>query len=165
MMNEQNAVDLLKRIEGISVGVWIDGGWGVDALVGYQTRPHNDIDIFIEMKDNPAFIEMLTSEGYKEISKDFTTDSHTAWQDSSGLEIDLHLFEFLDRDTLCFEKNIYPADILAGTGTIGGLAVRCLTAEAQLLYHQGYKHSAKDTQDVLVLCKTFGLEIPAEYKT
>jgi hypothetical protein len=43
------------------------------------------------------------------------------------------------------------------------MPVRCLTAEAQLLYHQGYVHSEKDVQDVWLLCKTFGLPVPAEY--
>lgn len=30
--------------------VWLDGGWGVDALLGRQTRPHDDMDIVIEQK-------------------------------------------------------------------------------------------------------------------
>ena len=25
---------------------FLDGGWGVDALLGYQSRAHNDIDSF-----------------------------------------------------------------------------------------------------------------------
>jgi lincosamide nucleotidyltransferase A/C/D/E len=52
---------------------------------------------------------------------------------------------------------------MSGNGTIGGITVRCLTAEAQLQYHQGYEHNEKDKQDVLLLCKTFGLPIPDEY--
>jgi NAD(P)-dependent dehydrogenase (short-subunit alcohol dehydrogenase family) len=43
--------------------------------------------------------------------------------------------------TLRFNNELYPPDALNGKETIGGITVRCLTAEAQLLYHQGYEHT------------------------
>ena len=163
MMNENDVVDLLKKAENIGVDLWIDGGWGVDALVGHQTRPHNDIDVFVQKKDAATFTEMLQSNGYHETKMEYTTNDHSAWCDKENRIIDLHLFEFADADTLCFENEIYPSNILNGKGTIGGIAVRCLTAEAQLLYHQGYEQKEKDRHDVLLLCETFGLSIPEEY--
>ena len=163
MMNVNDAVDLLEKIEHIGVDVWIDGGWGVDALLGRQTRPHNDIDVFIQKKDATVFTEMLKSNGYCETKMDYTTNDHTAWQDTRNHTIDLHLFEFAEAGTLRFENEIYPSDVLNGKGTIGGIAVRCLTVEAQLLYHQGYEQKEKDRHDVFLLCKTFGLPIPNEY--
>ena len=165
MMNEENVVDLLKNAELIDVAVWIDGGWGVDALLGRQTRPHNDIDIFVQKKDAEAFMKMLSLNGYRETKMEYTTGDHTAWLNSGDRIIDLHLFEFTEAGTLRFENEIYPADALDGKGIIGGITVRCLTAEAQLLYHQGYEHKEKDVHDVLLLCKTFGLSIPEEYDT
>ena len=163
-MKESDVVDLLKKAENIGVDVWIDGGWGVDALVGQQTRPHNDIDIFIQKQDTTAFTEMLKSNGYRETRVEFTTTDHTAWCDDHDRTIDLHLFEFAEAGTLFFENEIYSSDIFNGKGLIGGVAVRCLTAEAQLLYHQGYEQKEKDRHDVLLLCKTFGLSIPKEYE-
>ena len=78
--------------------------------------------------------------------------------------VDLHLIAFKkDAESLSFEDWIFPIAVLDGKGTIGGLAVRCFTAEAQLLFHQGYEHTEKDIHDVLLLCKTFGLDIPEEY--
>ena len=47
MMNEHDAMEILKSAEQLNIEVWLDGGWGVDALLGQQTRSHNDIDIFI----------------------------------------------------------------------------------------------------------------------
>jgi lincosamide nucleotidyltransferase A/C/D/E len=35
----------------LGINIWIDGGWGVDALLGAQTRPHKDLDIAIEERD------------------------------------------------------------------------------------------------------------------
>ena len=80
-MNENDVIDFLKNAERIGVEVWIDGGWGVDALVGHQTRPHNDIDIFIQKKDMTVFVEMLKSNGYRETKMEYTTVDHTAWCD------------------------------------------------------------------------------------
>ncbi|MDR1756349.1 MAG: nucleotidyltransferase family protein [Culturomica sp.] len=160
MMSENDATDLLRKTEHIGVEIWIDGGWGVDALLGRQTRLHNDIDIFVQKKDSAAFTAMLLSNGYRETEVEFTTNDHTAWIDPDNRIIDLHLFEFTETGSLCFEGGIYPADILNGKGTIGGIAVRCLTVEAQILYHQGYKLKEKDIQDILLLCSTFGLPVP-----
>ena len=163
MISQNDAVDMLKKIAHIGIDVWIDGGWGVDALLGQHTRPHNDIDIFVQKKDSAIFIKMLIVNGYHETGMKYTTDDHTVWCDSDNRIIDLHLFEFIEADALCFENKIYPSDILNGKGTIGGITVNCLTADAQLLYHQGYEYREKDRHDVLLLCKTFGLSIPEEY--
>jgi lincosamide nucleotidyltransferase A/C/D/E len=164
MMTENYVIDLLKKVDHIGIEIWIDGGWGVDALLGRQTRPHNDIDVFVQKKDHATFTEMLISNGYKEAKVEFTTDDHTAWIDSENHIIDLHLFEFAKTGTVYFEDEIYPADILEGKGTIGGIAVRCLTVEAQILYHQGYELKEKDIQDVQLLCETFEFPIPEGFE-
>jgi lincosamide nucleotidyltransferase A/C/D/E len=164
MMNEEDIVDLLKKSDIIGVNVWITGGWGVDALLGKQTRPHNDIDIFVQKKEAGTFMDMLRLNGYRETKMEYTTDDHICWHNLNNCIIDLHLFEFVEAGTLRYENEIYPADILNGKGIIGGIAVRCLTVEAQLLYHQGYEHKEKDIHDILLLCKTFGLSIPEEYE-
>lgn len=164
MMTENDIIDLLKKIDLIGIEVWIDGGWGVDALLGQQTRPHNDIDIFIQKKDGAVFTEMLISNGYNEVKMEFTTNDHTAWMDPDNRIIDLHLFEFAAAGTLRFQGELYPADILNGEGTIGGITVHCLTVEAQLLYHQGYELKDKDIHDIQLLCRTFGLPIPEGFE-
>lgn len=163
MMNERDTVNFLKIAERLGVNVWIDGGWGVDALVGHETRPHNDIDIFIEKKDAAIFTSMLISNGYRETEMEYTTGDHTVWCDSCGHIIDLHLFKFGESGTLYFDNEAYPSDILNGKGLIGGVMVRCLSAEAQLLYHQGYAHDENDMHDVLLLCKILEAPVPAEY--
>jgi len=161
-MSEDDVIDLLKNTERIGVDVWITGGWGVDALVGHQTRPHNDIDIFIQKKDRATFTEMISSNGYCEAN--IESDDQAVWRDIYDRTIDLHIFEFAETGTLRFENKIYSTEIFNKKGTIGGTTVRCLTAEAQLLYHQGYEQKEKDRHDVLLLCKTFGFSIPEEYE-
>ena len=36
---------VLDMLEQFGIRYWLDGGWGVDALVGRQTREHRDVDI------------------------------------------------------------------------------------------------------------------------
>ena len=166
MMNEHDAANLLKTAENLGIIVWVGGGWGVDALIGSQTRLHNDIDVYIEKKEADAFIKMLTSSGYQEVKMEYTTASHTVWQNSSNHIVDFHMIEFKadDADSLYFQGEAYPLFVLDGAGKIGEVAVRCFTAEAQLLFHQGYEQSEKDIHNVRSLCKTFDLDIPEEYK-
>jgi lincosamide nucleotidyltransferase A/C/D/E len=78
--------------------------------------------------------------------------------------IDLHLFEFVEEGMLRFNDDIFPSNVLDGKGTISGIAINCLTVEAQLLYHTGYEQTEKDRQDVLLLCETFELAVPEEYR-
>jgi lincosamide nucleotidyltransferase A/C/D/E len=163
MTNEQDIVDFLKAIEAAGVTAWIGGGWGVDALVGYQTRPHDDIDIYIDRKNADKIIQMLISREYGEVKMEYITETHKVWRDPFDRTVDLHLLEFQE-ESIYFEGFTFAVDVLNGEGTIGGIAVRCFTAEAQLLFHQGYEHSEKDEQDVLLLCKTFGFDIPIDYK-
>jgi lincosamide nucleotidyltransferase A/C/D/E len=44
-------VRLLDAFEAAKVKAWLDGGWGVDALLGRQRRTHDDLDLVVELKD------------------------------------------------------------------------------------------------------------------
>jgi Aminoglycoside-2''-adenylyltransferase len=44
-MTAKDAIELYKLFEQHGIKVWIDGGWGVDALLGHQTRKHDDLDV------------------------------------------------------------------------------------------------------------------------
>ena len=53
MRKKMAATDVIKfysDLEKSGITIWIDGGWGVDALLGKQTRLHADLDIAIEQK-------------------------------------------------------------------------------------------------------------------
>ncbi|HOM63919.1 MAG TPA: hypothetical protein PL097_08860, partial [Dysgonamonadaceae bacterium] len=109
MMNTKtgNLSGAYEKIEQIGIEVWIDGGWGVDALLGRQTRPHNDIDIFVQKKDDAEIMKLLISNGYSETKVEFTTEDNTVWCDTDNHTIDLHLFEFVGESMLSFNNEIY----------------------------------------------------------
>jgi lincosamide nucleotidyltransferase A/C/D/E len=54
MMTADDVLEVIDALEGAGVSVWIDGGWGIDALVGEQTRPHDDLDVVIRIEDAVA---------------------------------------------------------------------------------------------------------------
>ena len=59
--------EILEMLSEASVKVFLDGGWGVDALIGRETRTHNDIDLFVEKKDYCITISVITGKGYREV--------------------------------------------------------------------------------------------------
>jgi len=54
----------LGLLEAGGIDVWLDGGWGVDALLEHQTREHDDLDIVVELEHASRVIELLDSLGY-----------------------------------------------------------------------------------------------------
>ena len=52
-MNAERVLEILDRLRSHGVTASVDGGWGVDALVGRQTRPHEDLDLVVALGDAP----------------------------------------------------------------------------------------------------------------
>ena len=44
-MEADSVHEVLDALEAASVPVCVDGGWGIDALLGEQTRVHGDLDL------------------------------------------------------------------------------------------------------------------------
>ena len=51
MIGINDACEILSWAYNNNIEIWLDGGWGVDALLGKETRQHNDIDLFVEEKN------------------------------------------------------------------------------------------------------------------
>jgi len=47
-MRSAAVVAFCRGLRALGIEIWLDGGWGVDALLGEQTRPHKDLDIVVE---------------------------------------------------------------------------------------------------------------------
>jgi lincosamide nucleotidyltransferase A/C/D/E len=151
-------LEILVWLNENGIAVWLDGGWGVDALLGKQTREHNDIDILIEVGNAAKFIAKLERSGYTEKQMAYTAPSHRVWVRGENI-VDLHLFEFDADGNALYEGESYPSWVLSGHGMIGEMDVLCLTPEAQLLFHQGYEHDGQDEHDVRLLCETYHFEL------
>ena len=47
-MQAADAVMVSGVFEAADVRAWVEGGWGVDALMGRQTRDHDDVDLAVD---------------------------------------------------------------------------------------------------------------------
>jgi lincosamide nucleotidyltransferase A/C/D/E len=167
-MNPVDVVDLYKTLEDLGVDIWIDGGWGVDALLGEQTRAHKDLDIAIQQKDVSMLRQSLQARGYRDIKLEEARAWNFVLGDEDGRELDVHVIVFDDKGNGLYgpaeNGEMYPAASLAGKGEIGGHTVRCISPEWAVKFHSGYPLKEKDFQDVSALCKKFGIDLPAVYQ-
>jgi lincosamide nucleotidyltransferase A/C/D/E len=164
MVNKIDAIEIITFAEENGITIWVDGGWGVDALLEEETRAHNDIDLFVEKSNSKKFIDILKEKDFAEITEAYTTTSHTVWKDAKGRVIDLHIFEFNEQEYIVFEGETFPPGVFSGTGKIGDKVVKCTDAKSQVLFHLGYEHDENDVHDVRLLCERFNIPIPNEFK-
>ena len=166
-MTVSDVIDLYAKLDNIGIKIWIDGGWGVDALLGEETRTHEDIDIVIQKKDLPKLRKILKRRGYKDIEQFDTTSWNFVLGDNKGHKVDVHVIVFDVEGNGIYgssEKgNMYPAASLSGTGVIDGHTVKCISPEYMVKFHTGYKLRDSDFQDVLALCERFGIGCPKKY--
>ena len=167
-MSAEALGELLELFESAGIPVWLDGGWGVDALLRTQTRPHKDVDIVLPVKDVPRLRELLAARGFSVLAGK-PPDSFVL-ADGAGLEVDVHAVTF-DRegDGVYRMQNgedwVYTASDLGGEGLVGGRRVRCLTPEAQVVCHAyGYVPKEKDYRDMELLAERFRLELPPQLR-
>ncbi|MCD7440611.1 amino acid transporter [Streptomyces lincolnensis] len=159
-MTADDVLSVLALLRQAGADVWIGGGWGIDALVGEQTREHRDLDLVHRQEQEPAVVAALAGAGFVETLE---------WRPirfvvtaADGREIDLHPLVFAD-DGSALQVSpdperpfAYPASCFV-TGTIGGTTVPCLSAEQQVRFHQGYEPSERDRHDMAQLRRAFGI--------
>ncbi|HLB76631.1 MAG TPA: amino acid transporter [Candidatus Dormibacteraeota bacterium] len=136
------------------VTCWLDGGWGVDALVGRQTRPHEDLDLVIAVDDVATAIEALQAVGFP-VEEDLRPVSFTMCT-PDGRKVDFHPVTWDEHGGgVQAQPNnsswTYPAEGFRGVGQVAGHPVRCLTADVQILCHAGYQLDAGDLHDLGLL--------------
>jgi lincosamide nucleotidyltransferase A/C/D/E len=166
-MKEREVIEFYREMQGCGITVWIDGGWGVEALLGKQTRPHKDLDIAIEQKHVQELRDQLVKRGFREIKLESARPHNFVMGDDRGREIDVHVIVFDDKGNGIYgpaeDGELYPAASLTGTGTIGGFPVRCISPEWAIKFHSGYELKDEDFQDVAALCEKFGIDLQQEF--
>jgi lincosamide nucleotidyltransferase A/C/D/E len=154
-------VELMDMFGAAEVRGWLAGGWGVDALLGRQTRPHCDIDLVIGDDDESyeQVTRILAGEGFR-----FTGTHHDPriaipwchmWRHDAGQKVEVV--------PVPLDKPPFAADgggigHAFAVGSIDGHPVPCLSAKLQLFLHTGYPQRKIDEHDVALL--TAYLSIP-----
>ncbi len=150
-MTAELVSELLTAFEDAGVPVWVGGGWGVDALVGRQSRPHRDLDIMYPIEQDPQVRQVLREHGYE---KD--TDWWPVRVEFVGRSyVDTHPLQFAPdgsavQSGLDGEEFLYPASAFT-RGRVNGRLVRCLSVEQQLTFHSGYEPRDVDHHDLALL--------------
>ena len=150
----------------MKLDIWIDGGWGVDALSGEQTRSHEDLDFLIEQRSSERLVSAISDLGFVDVH----TNDHTAWNfvmgTPDGKNFDFHVLERTSDGNYTYGDPENPIPVTArsidGTGTIAGRAVRCPTPEFLIDSHSGYTIKETDIHDVTLLSEKFGLPLHPE---
>ncbi|MFE0461830.1 nucleotidyltransferase domain-containing protein [Kitasatospora sp. NPDC058965] len=159
-MTADDVLEILALLGGAGARVWIAGGWGVDALLGRQTREHRDLDLLHRQEQEPTVLAALAAAGFVQ-----TVD----WRpvrfvlaDGHGRELDLHPLAFAADGSATQaspdpgQPFAYPASCFV-TGTVRGTAVPCLSVEQQVHFHQGYDPRPCDREDMAQLRRAFGV--------
>lgn len=155
--------------DSLRVTYWIDGGWGVDALLGEQTREHADLDLALDDAAAAVLVPALRARGFVEVELDRPgrSDRSFVLADVHDHRLDLHVVTWDAEGNGVFgpvEQGVfYPAGSLTGTGAIAGRPVRCVEPAWMVRFHTGYPVDGDDWADVARLCARFDLPIPEEY--
>lgn len=158
-MKSTDVINLYTKLEGLGIKIWIDGGWAVDALLGKQTRTHEDLDIAVEHKNVTNLRIYLESQGYKETRRNEDKMWDLVMGDDKGHEVEVHAFSFDNEGGVVKEEywDGYSNNSLTGSGIINGCMVRCVSPEQLLKTHDNTKRKLKDNdyKDMDALRKKF----------
>ncbi|NSC25666.1 amino acid transporter [Streptomyces albus subsp. chlorinus] len=160
MMAAEDVLYVLTLLRRAQADVWIGGGWGIDALIGEQTRDHRDLDLMHRQEQEAAVVAALRKAGFVESLN--WRPARFVVTTPDGREIDLHPLVFgADgaAEQASFESEHpfrYPSSCFV-TGTVKGTTVPCLSAEQQVRLHQGYEPTERDRHDMAQLRRVFGI--------
>src|SRR5262249_26092091 len=156
--------DILLLFEQAGIDHWVEGGWGIDALLGAQNRDHGDLDLIVDAARRDEASGLLTAAGFEVIFED--PPGRCSFMDDSERAIDL-AFAVADRygdrwnlnRTMGRGEPDYPFDCFT-YGWIGGRKVPCLGPETQVAHHLGYEVEEVDRFDVELLRERFDTRVP-----
>ncbi len=162
-----DATRLMGLLAGEAIEWWVAGGWGIDALIGYQTRPHRDLDILIPVPQVLTVHRLLLTDGFSVEGNWFPKRFQMVHP--GGRAVDVHPIRLDHNGGGRLELDgeewwTCNAEALSGRGTIGSRATRCLSVTEQLRCHTGYKPTETDKADMNLLSTHFNVEIPPQYR-
>ncbi len=146
-------LDVLTALSAMGSRFWLEGGWGVDALVGRQTRSHRDLDIDLDARCEEPALAVLAAMGYT-VETDWRPNRVELRAPGRG-RVDLHPL-LIDHDGTARQAaldggfHVFPRSFFV-TGSLAGVPVPCVSVTAQRLFHTGYEPRDIDLHDLAVL--------------
>ena len=162
-MTLHDVIEIVQLFNQYEIEFYVDGGWGVDALLKKQTRPHADLDIAIPHKDSPQVCALLKARGYSDVHRADSSDFNFVLGDRQGHQIDIHTYTF-DAAGNHIYGIPYPLESLSGDGSMDGHPVKCISPEWVVKFHTAYQFDEDDYRDVKAICQHFNIKMPLEYE-
>jgi lincosamide nucleotidyltransferase A/C/D/E len=156
-MPESRVLAVLDLLAEADVQVWVAGGWGIDALVGRQTRRHDDLDLVISNapEEYLRLEAALTRDGFRAEKPEFNAGLPMPWR--HAWHDDGHCIEVMPVPLgeppfgMPLNQAAPPAEPPFDHGRIGGQPVLCLAARLQIALHKGYPTRRIDISDLELL--------------
>lgn len=156
-VNKENFLRIIDLLTDLDIRYWVEGGWGIDVLIGKQTREHRDVDIDFDAAFEKQLIEKLTEIGYQ-ITIDQRPTRLELYHPVYGI-IDIHPFVINESGSMqqanpeggWFEL----ASDWFSEGNYEGRVIPCVSVEGQRLFHSGYDLREVDRSDLEKLNNTF----------
>jgi lincosamide nucleotidyltransferase A/C/D/E len=165
-MNGNDVLEIIRLLTDEGIDVWLDGGWGIDALVGRQTREHEDLDVVVALDRAKEIKQVLGRRGFVVTEDELPT--RFVLQDGHACQVDCHTVTFDSEgggiQTLQDGSSYrYPPQGFEGAGSIHGQQVRCLTPEVQAECHYGYEPDENDRHDMKLLQEHYNIKLVPPY--
>jgi len=147
-MEAADVLEVLDRLAAAGIRAWLAGGWGADALVGEQTRPHGDVDLVVAEQDEQAAERALAQDGFRPVPN---TARHVpgailadrlVLQDPRGRVIDMHTVD------LASWPGVPDVGEPFTTGRVAGRDAPCVSLGVQLAARRGYEPKPTDRHDL-----------------
>lgn len=141
---------ILDLLDSLNLRYWVDGGWGVDILIGRQTREHRDVDIDFDADFEGVLIDSLEKIGYT-ITTDWRPSRVELYHPIRGY-IDIHPL-IISESREAKQANPdggwyhFRAEWFS-TSVFEGRKIPCISVNAQRLFHSGYERREVDKIDL-----------------
>lgn len=140
-------IDLLNEWQ---IDYWVEGGWGIDTLLGKQTREHRDIDIDFDASAEAELMEKLLELGYQIITDERPTRVEL-YHPKHGF-LDLHPFDLSEAGKMKQanpEGGWFELEVdWFSEAIFEGRRIPCVSVEGQRLFHSGYELRKIDLIDL-----------------
>jgi hypothetical protein len=81
--------EFVSLCEAAAIPCWLRGGWAMDFFLGYITREHDDIDLFVWAEDAPTLTRELERAGFREVEGPPPEAQRDFLKDEEALQITL----------------------------------------------------------------------------
>ena len=139
-VSKESFLMIIDLLTDLNIRYWVEGGWGIDVLIGKQTREHQDVDIDFDATHEKELLKKLSEIGYQ-ITIDQRPTRVELYHPNYG-NIDIHPFEISESGSV---KQANPeggwfelASDWFTKSSYEGRMIPCVSIEGQRIFHSGY---------------------------